>query len=131
MSNLTDFLENAIINHFFRNTSQAASGAYVALFSVMPAEDGTGGTEVTTTIRTAGRVAAGFSAPTGGSGIVTNAADVDFGLAAGAANLAGFGLFNAASGGNLLASKTFSGAQNILQDAPCKFLAGALSLTLA
>jgi hypothetical protein len=132
MSELSDFLETKIIEHFFRGNAQAATTPYVGLFSVMPADDGTGGTEVTTTIRVAGRVAAGFAASSGGSGQVANSADVDFGAAAGGATVVGFGLFDAASGGNLLAySPLTGGSQAVGAGNTVKFAAGALTITIA
>lgn len=131
MSDFSDYLENAVINHFFRGTSQSTTTPYVALFSVMPNEAGTGGTEVTTTIRAGGRLAAGFAAPSGGSGAVANSADVDFGASGGAVTVVGFALYDAASAGNMLAYKAFAGSQAVAVGANVKFATGALTLTVA
>ncbi len=126
MSDFSDHMETAICN-VFRGTALAGVTPYVALFSVMPSEAGTGGTEVTTTIRTAGRVAATFGAPSGGG--IANSADVDFGAAAGGATVVGFGLYDAASAGNLLALKAIS-SQTVSTGNAVKFAAGALTLTV-
>jgi len=129
MSDFSNYLENHIVN-WFRGTNMpsAPAAVYVGLFSTLPAEDGTGGTEVTTTIRVAGRVAVTLGAPT--DGVSTNSADVDFGNAAGAATVVGFAIYDAASAGNMLARKAIT-SQAIASGNPVKFLAGALSLTVA
>lgn len=47
MSSFTDYLENAALNHIFRNVAMTSPGAvYIALFTVAPTDAG-GGTEVT------------------------------------------------------------------------------------
>jgi hypothetical protein len=127
MSDFADYMENAIAN-VFRGTTLTGVTPYVALFSVMPAEDGTGGTEVTTTIRTAGRLAATFGAPTNGA--IANSAAVNFGAAAGSATVVGFALYDAATAGNLLALKAFGASQSVAQNANVSFATGALTLTV-
>lgn len=129
MSDLSNYLETHICNWFrATNMPSAPAAVYVGLFSTLPDEAGAGGTEVTTTIRVAGRLAAGFAAPS--DGVMVNAADVDFGNAAGAATVVGFALFDAASAGNMLARKAIT-SQSIAAGNPVKFLAGQLSLTIA
>lgn len=51
MAGFTDAFEAAILNHFFGATALAAppTGYEVALYTVAPADDGTGGTEATYT----------------------------------------------------------------------------------
>ncbi|NDC57820.1 MAG: hypothetical protein EBZ50_03120, partial [Alphaproteobacteria bacterium] len=68
MTQATDTLEVAIINHFFRGVSQTATSGWVALYNGNPTDTAAAGTDVTTTVRPAGRVAAGFAAPTSGAG---------------------------------------------------------------
>ncbi len=47
MSSFTDYLEDRLLNHIFRNTaSTAPATVYLALFTVTPSDTG-GGTEVT------------------------------------------------------------------------------------
>ena len=60
------------------------------------------GTEVTTTIRVAGRVVIPLGTAT--DGIISSNADVDFGTAAGGATVSYLSVHDAASGGNLLAA---------------------------
>jgi hypothetical protein len=99
MAGFTDYFANKLLDHARGVAYTPPAGLYVALFSVAPTDTG-GGTEVTTTIRAAGRLAATFGASAGRQ--IANSAAVDFGLSAGSANVTHFGIFDAASGGNLL-----------------------------
>jgi hypothetical protein len=48
MSDKTDFLETAVLNHVLRNTAYTPSTTVeLALFTTLPGENGTGGVEVT------------------------------------------------------------------------------------
>lgn len=127
MSNASNYFETAVCNVL---RGQALSGItpYVALFDGDPGEDGTGANEVTATVRPAGRVAAGFGAPTDGA--MANAATVDFGNADGAATVAGYGFFDAQSGGNFIAGKAIA-SQSISAGNPVSFAAGALTFSVA
>ena len=127
MSNASNYFENVICN-VFRSTSITGVTPYVALFDGDPGEAGTGATEVTTTIRPAGRVAATFGAPS--NGVMSNSADVDFGNADAGATVAGFGIYDAASAGNLLAYGTLT-SQSITAGNPIKFSTGNLTITVA
>jgi len=95
----SDYLENKILDHLRGTSYTAPSGLYIGLFSTTEGDAG-GGTEVTTTIRPAGRVAVTMGAASGGS--MSNSAIADFGASAGAATVTYFGVFDAASAGNLL-----------------------------
>lgn len=102
---------------------------FVALFNGDPGEAGSGGTEVTTTIKSAGgRPAVAFTTSTGG-GAVSNSAAVDFGNAAGAvASVTHFGIYDASSAGNLLLSGTLTGQPlSISAGQPVNFPIGALT----
>jgi hypothetical protein len=144
MSAMTDYLENKLIDHILRNTAfSVPTGIHLALFTAAPSDAG-GGTEVTggsyarvqvgpsTSAWTATQGGtAGASSGTGGQS--ANAADAVF--PAPTANwgvVTHFAIMDAASGGNMLlwgalaASKTINNG-----DAAPKFLAGALTVTLA
>jgi hypothetical protein len=128
MAGFSDYLENLVLNLFRATNVTAPATIYVGLFSAAPTDAG-GGTEVTTTIRVAGRVAATFAAPSGGA--IANSATVDFGTAAGGASLTHFGLFDAASAGNLLAWDTLgASAQTASTGNQVIFAAGALTVTV-
>lgn len=86
------------------------------------------GTEVTTTIRVAGRVAIAWTVPASGSvTAMVNSADVDFGNAASGSNVDEIRLFDAASSGNLLYSKPITTAV-VVAGEQVKMSAGNLSI---
>jgi hypothetical protein len=134
MAALSDVMEARVLN-YFRGTAMPAapSAVYVGLFSSDPTDAGAG-TEVTTTIRPAGRVVAAFGAPTvsGTAQQIANSATVDFGVAAGGATVTHFGVFDAASAGNLLWHAPLTGgAQLVATNNEVAFAAGTLTFSLA
>lgn len=118
----------ALIEGWLKGTQMPTppSAVYVALFNGDPTDAGTGGTEVTTTIRTAGRVAETFGAISGKS--MANNAVVNFGAAAGGASITHFAVFDAASGGNMLGSNALTtGSGAVSAGTTISFAAGALT----
>lgn len=92
MSGLSTYTQNAILNWLKGRAMPAApAGVYVGLFNSDPTDVGAGGSEVTTAVRLASRVAATFGTITGNTANA-NSADVEFGAAAGAATASHFGL---------------------------------------
>lgn len=130
MSDIQAYLGNKIARWLGGQAFPAAPAAvYVALFNGDPAS---GGTEVTTTIRAAGRVAASFGANVPAAGLVNNMAndaDSDFGTAAGAATVNFLALYDAASAGNLLMSHAVS-SQAIAIGTSVKVNAGSMTITI-
>ena len=131
MSGFSTYLQSAVLN-WIRGTAMptAPTAIYVALFSADPTDAGTLTNEVTTTIRTAGRVAANFGAvaTASGTGTIANTAIVDFGTAAGSATVTWFGIFDAATNGNMIGSGTIaSGTVN--QGNAVSFAVGALTVS--
>lgn len=120
------YLETQLTNWIKGTTMPAAPAAvFVALFNGDPTPAGTGGTEVTTTIRTAGRVAVTFGAFSGG--LMSNSAIVNFGNAVAGATVTHFAVFDAASAGNMLGSAALSsGSQVISTGNPVAFAIGSL-----
>lgn len=130
MPGKSDYLENKVLNWAYKATTMgtAPAAVYVGLFNGDPLDTAAGGTEVTTTVRVAGRVAATFGSVSGGQ--VANSADVDFGNAAGAATMTHFATFDAASAGNMLHSGPLTGGtQGVLTGTPVKFTTGLLVIT--
>jgi hypothetical protein len=103
MTVISDYLANQIIG-VARNTAfSGISNVYLALFNGDPGSAtslAAGVSEITTTIRSAGRVEITFSAPSTGSTSNTNA--VNFGVSEGSTTVKGWGVYDASSGGNLL-----------------------------
>lgn len=100
MSSFSDYLENAVLNHVFRNTAFASPAAvYLGLFTAAPTDAG-GGTEVSG--GGYARQAITFGAPSGGA--ISNTGAVSF-TATGAnfGTVVAVGIFDASTGGNMLA----------------------------
>lgn len=128
MSGDSTYLAQAKLNWLRGAAMPSAPAAlYVGLFAGDPTDAGTGGAEVTTSVRTAGRVAATFGAPSGKA--MANSAAVNFGNSANAiSNVTHFAVFDAASGGNMLGSNALaSGGGAIPSGAAVSFAAGALA----
>lgn len=139
MAGASDYLVDLILNNFFRDgTFTQPANLHTALFSALPTNGGTGGTELTGTDYAREAVAttnAGWSAPTanGLAREITNAADVDFGVAGSdwapsGSPCVGFGFYDAASGGNYWGGNPFPSNVIIQQGNPVRFLAGTLRI---
>lgn len=124
-NNESTYLAHAKLN-WLRGTNMptAPVALYVGLFST-PITDAGSGTEVTTTVRTAGRLPVTFGAPASKS--MTNSAIVDFGLSVGAASLASFGVFDAQSGGNYLGGNALTTPLSVSPGIDVEFPAGTLT----
>ncbi|MCU0909790.1 MAG: hypothetical protein MUE98_00150 [Rhodobacteraceae bacterium] len=100
MSSFSDFLENELLDHVFRNSAYSSPAAvYLALYTAAPTDAG-GGTQVSG----AGyaRQAITFGAASGGA--ISNTSAVSFTASGGSfGTVVAVGIFDAASGGNLLA----------------------------
>jgi hypothetical protein len=144
MSALSNYLENKLLDHVFRNTGYAMpTTVYVALYVAAPSDAG-GGTEVSgggyaraqvgpsTSAWTATQ--GGTAGPSSGtSGQIANALDVPFpSPSANWGIVSHFGLHDAVTGGNLLVWAPLTPSQTVNGgDAAPKFLAGALTVTFA
>lgn len=124
---MTDALMEAVMDWIAGNAFPFSAGTvYVALFNGDPKG---AGSEVTTTIRVAGRVAVTFAAPA--SGVIQNSADVDFGNANGAATVTHAAIYSAASGGDMYLSEVLQASISPAANDIVKFTSGALQFTLA
>jgi hypothetical protein len=95
--NLTNYLENKLIDHFLGTTTYTKPAAvYVGLFTVTPGEAG-GGTEVTG--GSYARQTATFTAAA--SGATSNDTNIDF-TGMPAATTVAIGIFDASTSGNML-----------------------------
>jgi hypothetical protein len=103
---------------------------YLALFTTLPAEDGTGGVEVSTSGTGYARQAINAKFPTpSGTGTVANSAIVDFGTAsANWGSIVGFGIYTAVSGGSLITIGDINPAVTVSSGQPVTFPIGALQL---
>lgn len=128
MSAMSDYLENALINATLRNTAySSAATVYVGLFTTDPTDDGSG-TEVSG--GSYARKAATFGAPSNGAS--STSADVTFDQATGNwGTVTHFGIFDAATSGNLLYHGALTSSKTIETGDVFKIASGNLTVTLA
>jgi len=128
MAAMSDYLENALINHILRNTPfPSPSTVYVALYTSDPTDADTG-TEVSG--GSYARQAVTFGVPSNGT--TSNTADVVFPVAtADWGTITHIGLRDAATGGNLLFHAPLAVAKQILTGDQFIIRAGDLDVTLA
>lgn len=143
MAGISNYLKDLCLNLLYRDgTFTQPANLYVALFSTMPTDAGTGGVELTGTgyARVAiATTAAAWSAPAAGTGtqrVIDNVGVVDFGTAGSdwapaAAPAVGFGLFDAATAGNYWGGNAFAASKVIQNGDPVRFNAGSLDTILA
>jgi hypothetical protein len=125
----SNYLEDAVLNHVFGGSSYSApSTLYVALFTVAPSEDGTGGTEVTTSGTAYARQTSAFSVSTGtasNSGAIEYAtATADYG------SVVCCGIYDASTGGNLLAYGNLTSSKVVSSGDILRFNVSAIDITL-
>jgi hypothetical protein len=144
MSAMSDFLENKIIDQLFRGqTAPTTTTLYVGLLTTAPSDTG-GGTEasggsyarvtVTSSLANwAGTQSAGSTTASSGTGGQTsNNAAITFPTpSAGWGTVTHFGIYDAASGGNLLFWGALTISKTINQADTVTFPAASLSITFA
>lgn len=125
-SELSDYLANKVLGWVDGAAMGTAPAAcYLGLFNGNPTGSGAGGTEVTATVRVAGRVAISWGAITGRN--MDNDAAVDFGTSAGNATVDHIGIFDAASGGNMLGYSPATNSRAVVTGDPVVVPIGDLS----
>jgi hypothetical protein len=128
MAEMSNFLENALINATLRNTSYTSpTTVYVGLFTSDPTDAGSG-TEVSG--GSYARTAVTFGAPS--NGVTTNSAAVEFPQATGNWGTVGWiGIHDAATSGNLMYHTALDTSKTIETGDIFKIATGSLSVTLA
>ena len=128
MSEMSNYLENALINVTLRATSYTApTTVYVSLWTSDPTDAGSG-TEVSG--GSYARTAVTFAAPS--NGVTTNSADVTFPTATASWGTVGWiGINDALTTGNLLYHSPLDTAKTIDSGDIFKISTGNLSVTLA
>lgn len=127
-SDYSTYLGNKVIRWLAGQTMPSAPASiWCALFNGDPKA---GGTDVTATIRAAGRVQIAVTAPASGTtNTMSNDSDVDFGDADGAATVTHMAVYDASSSGNFLGSKSV-GSNSITAGELVKFLTGDITFTV-
>jgi hypothetical protein len=128
MAEISNYLENAIINATLRNTTYTSvATVYVSLWTTDPTDAGSG-TEVSG--GSYARTAVTFGAPS--NGVTTNSADVTFPTATGSWGTVGWiGINDALSSGNLLYHTALDTSKTVTSGDIFKISTGNLSVTLA
>ena len=128
MAEMSNYLENALINATLRNTAYTSpTTVYVGLFTSDPTDAGSG-TEVSG--GSYARTAVTFGAPS--NGVTTNSAAVEFPQATGNWGTVGWiGIHDAATSGNLLYHTALDASKTIETGDIFKISTGNLSVTLA
>jgi len=128
MAEMSNYLENALINATLRNTSYTSPATvYVGLYTSDPTDANTG-TEVSG--GSYARTAVTFGAPS--DGVSTNSAAVEFPQATGSWGTVGWiGLLDASTSGNLLYHTALDASKTIASGDIFKIATGSLSVTLA
>jgi hypothetical protein len=128
MAEMSNFLENALINATLRNTTYTSvATVYVSLWTSDPTDAGSG-TEVSG--GSYARTSVTFAAPS--NGVTTNDADVTFPTATASWGTVGWiGINDAATSGNLLYHTPLDTSKTIDSGDIFKISTGNLSVTLA
>jgi hypothetical protein len=127
MAEISNFLENAIINATLRNTSYTSPAAvYVGLYTDDPGEGNTG-TEVSG--GSYARTAVTFGAPS--NGVSTNSASVTFPTATGTwGTVTHIGILDATTSGNLLYYTPLDASKSIASGDVFTISTGNISVTM-
>jgi len=127
MAEMSNYLENALINATLRNTSYTSpTTVYVGLFTTDPTDAGTG-TEISG--GSYARVAVTFGAPS--DGVTTNSGAVEFAQATASwGTITHIGILDALTSGNLLYHTALDVSKAIDTGDIFKIAIGSLSVTL-
>jgi len=128
MAEMSNYLENALINATLRNTTYTSPATvYISLWTTDPTDAGSG-TEVSG--GSYARTSVTFGAPS--NGVTTNSAAVEFPQATASwGTVAYFGINDASTGGNLLYHSPVTTSKTIDTGDIFKFASGSISVTLA
>ena len=130
MAEMSDYLEVALLNATLNGVAfTAVNNPYVSLHTADPTDAGTG-TEVSG--GSYARTAASFATASGTSGLVATDADVTFPTATATWGTVGWiGLWDAASGGNMLYHTALDASKTIDSGDIFKITTGNLTVELA
>lgn len=131
MGSFSDYWENEILDHLFGKGSYTPPTIYVGLSTADPTDDGSGLAEPSGSgyarVETAG---SDWDAAVAGA--LDNANAIQFAAATGSwGTITHFALFDAISGGNMLAHGALSASQSITSGKTARFAAGALDVSRA
>lgn len=124
--NLSNYLENKLLDHFLATTSYTApSNVYVALMTVAEDDTGTAGTEVSG--GSYARQTATFDAAA--SGATQNSANIDF-TDMPACTVVGIAIYDASTAGNLLVHGTLTANKSLDAGDTLRIATGDLDISI-
>lgn len=128
MAEMSDYLENALLNATLRNTAYTSpTTTYVGLHTADPTDAGTGAEVAGNSYA---RTSVTFGAPSGG--VATSNADCTFPQATGTwGTITHIGLWDASTTGNLLYHTQLDSSKTIENGDIFKIASGSLTVTLA
>ena len=135
MSAMSDYLEQKLIDHLFDADNAGSytppSTYYIELFKVAVSEDGSGGTAVSGGSYARASIASGQATWTRSTNTASNTGVISFPVPSATwGTVVGFGLYDAATSGNLLLHGTLTTSKTINNGDPApKFNAGELVFT--
>jgi hypothetical protein len=131
MGSLSDYLENALLDHLFQGTFTPPANIYVALSTTDPGEDGAGITEPAAVANYARVVTAPTDWSNASNGSVDNASNIAFPEANSAwGNITHFGLFDANVSGNMIAHGALGAAVTVGANDTPYIAAGNITVSL-
>ena len=130
MGSFADYWENEILDHLFGKGSYTPPTIYVGLSTANPTDDASGLAEPSgNSYARAATAGADWNVASGG--MIDNANDITFPEASGSwGTITHFALFDATSGGNMLAHGSLSVSKSISSGDTAKFAAGDLDISL-
>lgn len=130
MAEMSDFLENAILNATLNATTYTSPATvYVGLFTSDPADDNSG-TEISG--NGYARKSASFATASGTGGSISTNADIEFDQATGSwGTISHIGIFDALTAGNLLYHSGLDASKVIETGDILKIASGSLTVTIA
>ena len=130
MGGFSDYWENKILDHIFGKGSYTPPVIYVALSTADPTDDGSGFAEPSGNAYARVQTSAS-DWNVASSGSLDNAGDITFGQATGSwGTITHFALFDAVTGGNMLAHGALNQPKAIGSSDSAKFEAGDLDISL-
>ena len=130
MGSFGNHWEDEILDHLFGKGSYTPPTIYIAFSTADPLDDASGLAEpVGGSYARVSTAAGDWNVASGG--VITNANNIAFPTATGAwGEITHFALFDAASGGNMLAHGQFTDSKTVVSDDTPKLIAGDVSVTL-
>jgi hypothetical protein len=133
-ASLTDSLETSLINHLFRGTAYTAPSTWYVGLLTAGCSDSAAGTEVSGGSYARVGVASGtgnWAATSGGNGTTSNVNAITFTTPTGSwGTVTHFGLYDAASAGNLLVCQSLTTSKTINSGDTVSFPAGQLTFQI-